>query len=392
VTADLTSLLWSAADLLRGDFKKVEYYRVLLPFTFLRRLECLAHPRQPSILASVSGADSFLADVTDLIDDMAVFRSLDFEQIVRRLDGARLLSVLAARFAAADLTRTAVPDESMGDVFSDLVRQGTDLLSHMAGEFSTPPDVAALLVGLLFAPDVDGLSRQASRVRLYDPVCGTGGSFTAASNVLRGIARLDVYGQDINSHSYALSRMNLAMRGIDPGGVMLGNTLTDDRHAGETFDYLVAHPPFEMDWTRAADQIRQEAAKGHAGRFGAGLPPISDSSLLFLQHLIAHMRPAEQGGSRAAVVFASRPLFGGGAGSGESEIRRWVVERDLLETVVALPDQRFPTPASVRTSGSCRTIRKPHGETTSCCSIAVGASPPLAASWTTSASTSPPSR
>jgi type I restriction-modification system DNA methylase subunit len=341
VTSDLTLLLWSAADLLRGNFKQVEYYRVLLPFTFLRRLECLGRPRQPSILASVQGADSFLADVKDLVDDMAIFRSLEFEQIVRRLDEARLLPVLAARFAAINLTRAAVPDEGMGDVFSDLVRRGTEL-DHMAGEFSTPSDVAALVAGLLFAPDAETLSRQAQRVRLYDPVCGSGETFIAASNVLGGSARLDVYGQDINANSYAMSRMNLAMWGIDAGGVVLGNTLTDDRYAGGTFDYLVAHPPFGVEWKSAADQIRQEAAQGDAGRFGAGLPRISDSSLLFLQHLIAHMRPAEQGGSRAAVVLASKSLFGGAAGSGESEIRRWIIERDLLETVVALPDQLFP--------------------------------------------------
>jgi type I restriction-modification system DNA methylase subunit len=342
VTAALTSLLWSAADLLRGDFKQVEYYRVLLPFTFLRRLECLAGPQQPSILASVQGANSFLADVTDLVDDMAVFRSLEFEQVVRRLDDARLLPVFAARFAAIDLTRAAVPDEDMGDVFSDLVRHGTDLFTHMAGEFSTPPDVAALVAGLLFAPDAERLSRQVTRVRLYDPACGTGGTLTAASDVLRGVTRLDAFGQDINAHSYALSRMNLVMRGIDARGVVRGDTLTDDRHAGETFDYLVAHPPFALHWTRAAKQIREEAAQGAAGRFGAGLPRTSDASLLFLQHLVAHMRPAEQGGSRAAVVFSSGPLFAGAAGSGESEIRRWVIERDLLETVVALPDQLFP--------------------------------------------------
>jgi type I restriction-modification system DNA methylase subunit len=342
VTADLRSLLWSAADLLRGDFKQGEYYRVLLPFTFLRRLECLARPREPSILAGVQGAESFLAHVADLVDDMAVFRSLEFEQVVRHLDYARILPVLAARFATFDLTRAAVPDEDMGDAFSDLARHGTDLFTHKAGEFVTPPDVAALMAGLLFAPDAERLSRHGARVRLYDPACGIGGNFIAASDVLRGGARLDVFGQDVNRESYALSRMNLAIRGIDAGGVVLGDTLTDDRYAGETFDYLVAHPPFGLDWTRAAEQIRQEAATGAAGRFGAGLPRVSDSSLLFLQHLVAHMRPAEQGGSRSAVVFASGPLFVGGAGSGESEIRRWVIERDLLETVVALPDRLFP--------------------------------------------------
>ncbi|GAA0934928.1 hypothetical protein GCM10009558_048410 [Virgisporangium aurantiacum] len=342
MTVELTSLLWSAADLLRGDFKQSEYYRVLLPFAFLRRLECLARPRQPSILGGVEGADPFLADVMDLVDDMAVFRSLEFEQVVQRLADVRILSDFAARFAAIDLTRAAVPDEDMGAVFTGLVRHSTDLFTHMAGEFSTPPDVAALVAGVLFAPDAERLSRRVARVRLYDPVCGTGGTFTAASDFLGGVTGLDVFGQDINAHSYALSRMNLAMRGIDAGGVLLGDTLTDDRHAGETFDYLVAHPPFGMDWARAAKQIRLEAAQGAAGRFCAGLPGVSDSSLLFLQHLVAHMRPAEQGGSRAGVVLASRPLFEGAAGSGESEIRRWVIERDLLETVVALPDQLFP--------------------------------------------------
>ncbi|GAB3966999.1 hypothetical protein GCM10027615_15550 [Plantactinospora veratri] len=341
MTPDLTSLLWSAADLLRGDFKQTDYYRVLLPFTYLRRLECLARPRQPSILADVQGTDSFLKDVTDLVGDLAVFSSLQFEQVVRRLDDVRLLPDLAARIATIDVTRAVVPDEEMGEVFSDLVRRGTDL-SALAGEFSTPPDVAALLAALLFAPDAEQLSRQAARVRLYDPVCGAGGTFTAASDVLRGSAQLDAFGQDINAHSYALSRMNLTMRGIDAAGVAHGNTLTDDRHAGDTFDYLVAHPPFGLAWTRVAEQIKQEAAQGTAGRFAAGLPRSSDASLLFLQHLVAHMRPAEQGGARAAAVFASGPLFTGAAGSGESEIRRWVIERDLLETVVALPDQLYP--------------------------------------------------
>jgi type I restriction enzyme M protein len=354
ISGELIPLLWSTTDLLRGVFKASEFRTILLPFTALRRLECLVGGRteqqRSSVFSDFQDAARFLAAVKNLTDETAnggseFLLSLNLDGVVRRLDEADLLLPMAARFAAIDLTRSTVPDQSMGDLFSELVRRGMESAGEIGGGFSTPADVTELLTNLLFAPDAEILARQVTGVRLYDPVCGTGGMFTAALDRLRSLrspAQLQAFGQDINQDNYALSGLTLLMEGLDPRGIALGDTLSNDRHIGARFDYMTAHPPFGMSWHKVTDHVKREwEEQGFEGRFGAGLPRVNDASLLFLQHMVAHMRLPERGGARMVVVFSGAPLFQGAAGSGESEVRRWLIERDMLETVVALPDQLF---------------------------------------------------
>ncbi len=379
------AFIWSVADLLRGDYKQSEYGRVILPLTVLRRLDCVMEPTRDEvheqaakyagralnlepILRGAAGGEQFfntsqhnfstlLAAPDDLADNLShyiasfsssardVLDKFDFASQIARLGRSNLLYLVVSKFAAIDLHPDKVSNLEMGYLYEELIRKFSELSNETAGEHFTPREVIRLMVDLLFIEDRDLLTKPGIVKTLLDPACGTGGMLSVAEDRLRELnreARLQVYGQELNAETYAVCRSDMMLKGQDAGHIVYGNSFTEDGHGGLKVDYLLANPPFGVEWKKVADVIRDEADnKGFAGRFGAGLPRINDGSFLFLQHMISKIKPVSQGGSRLAIVFNGSPLFTGAAGSGESEIRRWIIENDWLEAVVALPDQLF---------------------------------------------------
>jgi len=376
--------IWSVADLLRGDYKRSEYGKVILPLVVLRRLDCVLEPTKEKVLAEARRLEGKLEHIEPLLlhaageqfyntSPLTMARLLDdpphiadnlrayllafspaardvlekFELPVQidRLDRADLLYQVVAKFCGVDLHPEAVSNLEMGYLYEELIRRFSELSNETAGEHFTPREVIRLMVNLLFIEDDDLLTRPGVVETMLDPACGTGGMLSVAEDHLRDHnpqARLEVYGQELNPETYAVCRSDMMLKGQDASHIVLGNSFSDDGFAGLTFDYLLANPPFGVEWKKVERPVRDEhEAKGFAGRFGAGLPRINDGSFLFLQHMISKMKPVAQGGSRLAIVFNGSPLFTGAAGSGESEIRRWIVENDWLEAVVALPDQLF---------------------------------------------------
>jgi type I restriction enzyme M protein len=250
-----------------------------------------------------------------------------------------------SKFADIDLHPDAVSNLEMGYLYEELIRRFSELSNETAGEHFTPREVIRLMVNLLFIEDEDALTKPGIVRTVFDPACGTGGMLSVAEDHLRDLnpaGRLEVFGQELNPETYAICRSDMMLKGQDASHIKLGNSFSEDGHEGERFDYLLANPPFGVEWKKVGDAVRGEGeTKGFSGRFGAGLPRINDGSFLFLQHMIFKMNPASEGGSRVAIVFNGSPLFTGAAGSGESEIRRWIIENDWLEAVVALPDQLF---------------------------------------------------
>jgi type I restriction enzyme M protein len=380
----LSSLIWSVADLLRGDFKQSEYGRVILPFTVLRRLDCVLAPTKAAVLAEhaakqaagiafepfvkrktgldfynvssldlgllIGDPDNIRANLDSYIqgfapDVRAIFEHFDFAATVERLHKAKLLYQVTEKFARLDLHPTAVDNVQMGLVFEELIRKFAEISNETAGEHFTPREVIRLMVNLLFIEDNDALTLPGIVRAMYDPTAGTGGMLSVAAEYLHELnpkARLTVFGQELNAESYAICKADMLIRGQDISNIVLGNTLSDDGLLGKLFDYMLSNPPFGVEWKKIEKAIRDEYEKqGHGGRFGPGLPRVSDGSLLFLLHLLSKMRPAAQGGSRIGIVLNGSPLFTGGAGSGESEIRRYVLENDLVEAIVALPTDMF---------------------------------------------------
>jgi type I restriction enzyme M protein len=377
------AFIWSVADLLRGDYRQADYKNVILPLTVLRRLDCVLEPTKAAVLGraeklrgrveniepvlrSVSGEQFFNTSPLDfrrLLDDpghmagnlrayIAAFSSgarevidkFDFDTEISRLDRSNLLYLVISKFAEIDLHPSAVSNLEMGYLYEELIRRFSELSNEAAGEHFTPREVIRLMVNLLFAEDDEALTGPGVVRTLCDPACGTGGMLSVAEDHLRSLnpaARLEVFGQELNDETYAICRSDMMMKGQDASHIIRGNSFTEDGHQGRTFDYLLANPPFGVEWKKVEDEIRREAEKGFNGRFGAGLPRINDGSFLFLQHMLSKMKPPAEGGSRIAIVFNGSPLFTGAAGSGESEIRRWIIENDWLEAVVALPDQLF---------------------------------------------------
>ncbi|MGI8794454.1 MAG: HsdM family class I SAM-dependent methyltransferase, partial [Acidimicrobiales bacterium] len=283
---------------------------------------------------------SFSVGARDVID------KFDFGAQISRLDRSNLLYLVVSKFAEIDLHPDRVSNLEMGYLYEELVRRFSELSNETAGEHFTPREVIRLMVNLLFIEDEELLTKPGTIKTMLDPACGTGGMLSIAEEYLREhnpSAKLKVYGQELNAETFAICRSDMMLKNPhDEAHIVYGNSFSEDGHAGTTVDYLLANPPFGVEWKKVADAVRDEAAsKGYAGRFGAGLPRINDGSFLFLQHMIAKMKPVEQGGSRVAIVFNGSPLFTGAAGSGESEIRRWIIENDWLEAVVALPDQLF---------------------------------------------------
>ncbi len=274
-----------------------------------------------------------------------VIEKFDFDVQIARLAKANLLYQVIGKFADIDLHPEVVDNLEMGYLYEELVRRFSELSNETAGEHFTPREVIRLMVNLLFAEDDEMLTGPGVVRTLFDPACGTGGMLSVAEDHLRALnpnGRLEVFGQELNDETYAICRSDLMIKGQDASHIVSGNSFSEDGHQGRTFDYLLANPPFGVEWKKVEDEVRTEHEKlGFAGRFGAGLPRINDGSFLFLQHMISKMKSVEEGGSRVAIVFNGSPLFTGAAGSGESEIRRWIIENDWLEAVVALPDQLF---------------------------------------------------
>lgn len=391
---DKVSLIWSIADILRGDFKAHEYGSIILPFVVLRRLECALDATKDAVIKEAAKLEGKIDNVEPVLKKVAkhtfyntstldlgklltdptkiaanlntyigafspsaaeVLEKYGFPEKVKRLDEQGLLYKVVSKFADVDLTEKSVSNEAMGYVFEELLRKFSEMSNETAGEHYTPREVIRLMVNLLFVEDTKALTGQKPVRTLYDPACGTGGMLSIAQEYLHDLNPkivLEVFGQELNAETWAVSRSDLMIKGQDPTRITLGNSLTDeDGHANSHFDYCISNPPYGVDWNKYAEKIRNEAEKeGMAGRYGVGLPRVSDGSFLFIQHMISKMKSVKddpkttdiiEGGTRIAIILSGSPLFSGQAGSGESEIRRWIIENDWLEGIVAMPDQMF---------------------------------------------------
>lgn len=375
------AFVWGIADLLRGPYKPNEYGSVILPFTILRRLECILEPHRETIASilddteddgarrsrvrrrtglrfynsspytlrrALQDPDNLAANLVNYTKgfsaDIDVFERFSFETQVARLDETSRLALVADRFSGLDLHPDIVPNAEMGDLFENLIYRFAEASNEQAGDFYTPRDAIRLLVDILFAEDSDALRKPGVVRSVYDPAAGTGGMLSVAQEHLLAQnpdAELSLYGQELNPHSYAICKSDLLIKDQDPTNVRLGDTLARDLHAGRTFDYCLSNPPYGVDWKASEAAVREEAKRGFDGRFGAGLPSVSDGAMLFLSHLASKIRPVKDGGGRAGIVLSGSPLFNGGADSGPSNIRRHLLENDLVEAIVALPTDMF---------------------------------------------------
>jgi len=381
---NLSSFIWSVADLLRGDYKQSEYGKVILPFTVLRRLDCVLEATKAEVLtekatreAAGLNPEPFLLrksgqffyntsplDLKKLMGDQDhigenlraymqafspavrdIFESFEFHTQIDKLAKSGLLYMVTEKFASIDLHPDKISNHDMGAVFEELIRKFAELSNETAGEHFTPREVIRLMVNLLFIEDDAMLTLPGVVRSMYDPAVGTGGMPSVAGEHLAQLnpdARLVMYGQELNPESYAICKADMLIKGQDIANIVFGNTLSNDGLRDLLFDYALSNPPFGVEWKKIEALIRKEYEQmGYNGRFGPGLPRVSDGSLLFLLHLIAKMRPAKDGGSRFGIVLNGSPLFTGGAGSGESEIRRYVLESDLVEAIIALPTDMF---------------------------------------------------
>ena len=380
---DKVAFVWKVADKLRGTFKQHEYGSVMLPLLVLRRMDAVLAPTKQKVLQVAKGfptinegADvllqraaertfyntspltftTLLNDDKNLADNLAtyirklspdayrVMEAYNLDGKIERMDRAGILYAVLADFADLDLRPSVVSNEAMGYIFEELLRKFSEMSNETAGEHYTPREVIGLMVDLLVSgPTARELVSNPLPVRtVYDPAAGTGGMlFTAMHRIkeLNDKAIVTVAGQELNDETWAIAQSDLMMQDINPSRMRNGNTLTADAFSTEKFDFILANPPYGVDWKAYAAPIRDEHAKqGYNGRFGPGLPRVSDGSFLFLMHMLSHMKPS---GSRVGIVLSGSPLFSGQAGSGESEIRRWILENDWLEGIVALPDQMF---------------------------------------------------
>lgn len=382
--SQLANFIWSICNLLRGPYKRNEYRKVILPLTVLRRFDCLLAPTKGQVLAEyiklkgkseniiqaklcgVTGQDFYNVsrlDFSKLLDDpnnlapnlnsyisafsanvRHIMERFDFGTQVERMDDKNLLYEVVKSFKNTDLSPERVDNLQMGYVFEELIRIGAEQSNEEAGEHFTPREVIRLMVNLLLMEEED-IAKSHIVKTIYDPACGTGGMLSTAEAYIRELNREaspHLFGQDWNDESYAVCKSDMLIKGEDSNNIKQGDTFSQDQFPEETFDYMLANPPFGVSWKQQEKYIRAEHEdQGYDGRFGAGLPRINDGALLFLQHMISKMRRPGEGGSRIGIVFNGSPLFTGDAGSGESEIRRWIIENDWLEAIMALPDQLF---------------------------------------------------
>ena len=371
----------AVVDLLRGVYKRSEYWRVILPFTVLRRLDCvLKHSRsdvpatathrvdckdtgspvsnwstvqslsntsQHSFASLVARPENLARDLREYIGGFPPFardiiEKFSFDTQITRLAAHNLLYLVTAQIADLDLNPNVVSNVDMGNTFEKLIMQFSD---ETTGEHFTPRDVIRLMVSLLFVEDQDALAERGTTKTMLDPACGTGGMLFVSQEHLRDLnpgARMEVYGQELNGETFATCQAHMLVTGQDCSRIRMGNSFDNDQHSSQRFDYLLTNPPFGLRWETVADTVRSEyQTKGYEGRFGAGLPPLNDSSFLFLQHMISKMKRPEEGVARLGILFDRTSMSIGSADTGASEIRRWIVENDWLEAVVALPDELF---------------------------------------------------
>jgi len=378
------AFLWSIADLLRGDFKQSQYGRIILPFTLLRRMECVLEPTKEAViresyaqegrpdlvrerlLLRAAGQQFFnaskltlgtLSDTQTAADLMSyvqsfskdareIFEHFHFEDFVQQLAAANLLYQVVQRFAATDLSPERISNFGMGIIFEELIRKFAESSNETAGEHFTPRDIVHLTTSLVITGQDDKLKPN-SIVTIYDPTAGTGGFLSEGDEYIQSISEkvsVSLHGQELNPESYAICKADMLIKGQDVTNIKLGNTLSNDQLAGpeHRFDFMLSNPPFGVEWKKVQKQITDEhSEKGFNGRFGPGLPRVSDGSLLFLLHLVSKMRDPREGGSRIGIILNGSPLFTGGAGSGESEIRRYLLQNDLVEAIIALPTDMF---------------------------------------------------
>ena len=395
----IVSFIWGVADLIRDTFKRGKYQDVILPLTVLRRLDCVLAPTKENVLrqqAALRGRgledlrralctasgfefyntsrydfDRLLSDAPNAAANLRnyiagfsqnmreVLERFDFDNTISKLDEAGLLFQVLGEFGNVDLHPDVIDNATMGTIFEELIRRFNEALNENPGEHFTPRDVVHLMVDLMLAGDEGDIGGAGVVRTIYDPCCGSGGMLTIAkerikeghwengsllSGPVNPLAEIYLYGQEVNPETWAVSRSDLFMKdptGIDADQIVFGTTLSNDLHASMTFNYLIANPPYGKDWKRDESAVRAERQRGSAGRFSPGLPRISDGQLLFLLHMIARAKPTDEGGSRIAIIMNGSPLFTGDAGSGESEIRRYIFENDLLEALIALPEQLF---------------------------------------------------
>lgn len=385
----LSSFVWSVADTLRGPYAEAEYGSVILPFTVLRRLECVMEPHREAMAAIVakypgeqqrrthlkiatrtedSAGLSFwttsaytlkkaLQDPDNLSENLIdyvggfsanldVFKSFGFENVIRTLDERNRLAQVARHFDKIDLSPDAVSNADMGDLFENLIYRFAESANDGAGQFYTPRDVVRLLVDLVYAEDTEALRDRGTVRSIYDPTVGTGGMLTVADEHLHGLnpdASTALFGQEINPRTYAICKADLLIKGQDPSNVRQGDTLVVDRFKDRRFDYVLSNPPFGTDWKAVESDVKNEHARGGQGRFAPGLPAVGDAAMLFLLHVASKMRDIDDSGrgGKAGIVLNGSPLFNGGAGSGPSDIRGHMLENDLVEAIVALPNDMF---------------------------------------------------
>ncbi|CAK2132007.1 type I restriction enzyme M protein [Vibrio crassostreae] len=386
--SSVAAFLWSVADLLRGDFRQSQYGRIILPFTLLRRLECVLDATKPDVLVKYDavkampfeaqakllthtaqlsfyntskmdlnrlGETGVASNLENYIQSFSpnareIFEHFDFFNTIDKLEEADLLYKVAKRFATTDLHPNTISNHGMGLIFEELIRRFAESSNDTAGEHFTPRDIVDLTTSLLFTNEEELTSSGLVR-SIYDPTAGTGGFLSSGMEYVHKLndkASLSAFGQELNPESYAICKADMLIKGQKVDNIKLGNTLSNDQLRTDKFDYMLSNPPFGVDWKKIQKFINDEHNdKGFEGRFGAGLPRVSDGSLLFLMHLVSKMRPrsvdnkGNEGGSRIGIILNGSPLFTGGAGSGESEIRRYILENDLLEAIVALPTDMF---------------------------------------------------
>ncbi len=391
----MAGFIWSICNLLRGPYKRNEYRKVILPLTVLRRFDCLLASTKADVLTKHSEIKAkpetvirrLLEDITgyrfynlskmqfakdadhSLLDDpnnlapnlnsyinsfspnvRSIMEKFKFSEQIAHMAGKNILYEVIKAFAAIDLSLERVDDMQMGYIFEELIRIGAEQSNEEAGEHFTPREVIKLMVNLLLAPEQD-LAKSHVVKTIYDPACGTGGMLSVSEEYIRHLnseAKPKLFGQDWNDEAWAVCKSDMLIKGENADNIILGDTFTQDGFQRDsegnpwTFDYMLANPPFGVEWKQQKKYIMHEAETlGYAGRFGAGTPRINDGALLFLQHMISKMRTVDNDGSRIAIVFNGSPLFTGDAGSGESNIRQWIIENDWLEAIVALPEQLF---------------------------------------------------
>ena len=380
--SQLAAFIWSVADLLRGDFKQSQYGRIILPFTLLRRLECVLEPTKAEVLdaayahqakpeavreklllraaeqpffnaspltldtlSDTQTADDLMSYVQSFSQDAReIFEHFEFEGFVQQLSASNLLYQVVQRFASIDMSPQRLTNYGMGLVFEELIRKFAESSNETAGEHFTPRDIVHLTTSLVLTGQEGKLSPHGI-VTVYDPTAGTGGFLSESDEYIQQVSQdvtVSLHGQELNPESYAICKADMLIKGQAVEQIKLGNTLSDDQLPAEHFDFMLSNPPFGVEWKKVQKAITDEHnQKGYEGRFGPGLPRVSDGSLLFLMHLVSKMRTRQDGGSRIGIILNGSPLFTGGAGSGESEIRRYLLQHDLVEAIVGLPTDMF---------------------------------------------------